>query len=92
MDQHCPRIIDVVRTPSGRHSAAATWARNYAPVRTERPDEADAVASLIEAVYAPWVAVVGQRPDPMDDVHPGSVTRGERHVVAEPSGTLAGWW
>ncbi|MFN6999407.1 MAG: GNAT family N-acetyltransferase [Elioraea tepidiphila] len=90
VDAHCPRIVEVVRATAARPSAAAIWTRNYAPIRPARTDEADAVASLVEAAYAPWVAVVGQRPGPMDDDYAARIARGEAHVVAEPSGALAG--
>jgi GST-like protein len=90
VDEHCPRIAEVVRATAARPSAAAIWTRNYAPVRPARPDEAAAVAALVEAAYEPWVAVVGQRPGPMDDDYAGRIARGEAFVVAEASGALAG--
>lgn len=90
VDAHCPRVLEVVRATAARPSAAAIWTRNYAPVRPARPDEAEAAAALVEAAYAPWVPVVGQRPGPMDDDYAARIDRGEAFVVAEPSGALAG--
>jgi glutathione S-transferase/predicted N-acetyltransferase YhbS len=90
VDEHCPRIAEVVRTTAARPSAAAIWTRNYEPVRPARADEAASVAALVEAAYAPWVPVVGQRPGPMDDDYASRIARGEVFVVAEASDVLAG--
>jgi GST-like protein len=90
VDAHCPRIAGVVRSTAARPSTAAIWTRNYAPMRPARPNEAAAIAALVETAYAPWVPVVGQRPGPMDDDYPGRIARGEAFVVAEASGALAG--
>ncbi len=90
VDAHCPRIAEVVRATAARPSAAAIWTRNYAPARPARPDEAAAIAALVEVAYAPWVPLVGQRPRPMDDDYAARVARGEAFVVAEASGALAG--
>lgn len=60
------------------------------PIRPAWPDEAAAVAALVETAYAPWVPVIGQRPGPMDDDYVGRIARGEAYVVAAPSGALAG--
>lgn len=90
VDTHCPRILDVVRATAARPAAAALWTRNYAPVRPARPDEASAVAALVETAYAPWVPAIGQRPGPMDDDYARRIARGEAFVVAEASGALAG--
>lgn len=90
VDAHCPRIAEVVRATAARPSAATIWTRNYAPPRLARPDKAAAIAALVEATYAPWVPVVGQRPGPMEDDYAARVARGEAFVVAEASGALAG--
>lgn len=90
VDANCPRIAAVVRATAARPAVAAIWTRNYAPVRPARADEAAAVAALVETSYAPWVAVVGQRPGPMDDDYAARIARGEAFVVAEASGALAG--
>jgi GST-like protein len=90
VDANCPRIAEVVRATAARPAAAAIWTRNYEPPRSARPDEAGAIAALVEAAYAAWVPVVGQRPGPMDDDYPARVARGEAFIVAEASGALAG--
>jgi GST-like protein len=90
VDAHCPRIAEVVRATAARPSAAAIWTRNYAPICPARPEEAGAIAALVEAAYAPWVAVLGQRPGPMEDDYAARVARGEAFVVADASGALAG--
>ena len=51
------------------------------PVRLARPGEAAAVADLVERAYAPWVAVVGRRPAPMDDDYPAHVAAREVFVL-----------
>lgn len=90
VDAHCPRIGEVVRATAARPSAAAIWTRNYAPIRPARPQEAGAIAALVEVAYAPWVPVLGQRPGPMDDDYAARVARGEAFVVTEAAGALAG--
>jgi GNAT superfamily N-acetyltransferase len=49
-------------------------------VRRARPDEAAAVAALVEAAFARHVAAVGRRPAPMDDDHAARIAAGEQWV------------
>lgn len=58
-------------------------------IRQARPDEADAVAALVERAYAPWVAVIGRRPAPMDDDYAARCAAGEAFVL-EQDGALRG--
>ena len=58
-------------------------------IRPARPDEAAALAALVEAAYARWVPIVGGRPLPMDDDYSARVAKGEAWV-AERDGTIAG--
>jgi GNAT superfamily N-acetyltransferase len=57
--------------------------------RLARADEAAAVAALVERAYAPWVAVVGGRPAPMDDDYAHHIAAGEVWVLADESGIAA---
>lgn len=55
-------------------------------MRRARPDEADAVAALVEAAFARHIAAVGQRPAPMDDDHAAHIAAGEQWVSDAPDG------
>jgi ribosomal protein S18 acetylase RimI-like enzyme len=48
-----------------------------------------AIVMLVEAAYAPWVAVIGRRPGPMDDDYAARIAAGEV-LVAEEGDALAG--
>ncbi len=37
------------------------------PLRKARPEDATAIAALVDAAYAPWVEIIGQKPGPMLD-------------------------
>jgi len=50
--------------------------------------DATEVAALVQRAYAPWVAVIGQRPAPMDDDYAARCAAGEAHVL-EQNGALA---
>jgi ribosomal protein S18 acetylase RimI-like enzyme len=54
--------------------------------RLARAEEAAAVAALVERAYAPWVAVVGGRPAPMDDDYAPHIAAGEVWVLADEAG------
>jgi ribosomal protein S18 acetylase RimI-like enzyme len=58
-------------------------------IRPARPDEADALKTLVEAAYARWVPVVGARPLPMDDDYAARVAAGQAFLL-EGAGTIAG--
>jgi GNAT superfamily N-acetyltransferase len=58
-------------------------------VRPARPDEAAAVAALVEAAFARHVEAVGRRPAPMDDDHAARIAAGQQFVADAPDGTLA---
>lgn len=51
--------------------------------------DAPAVAALVERAYAPWVAVVGRRPAPMDDDYPAHIAAAEVFLVTT-DGTIGG--
>jgi ribosomal protein S18 acetylase RimI-like enzyme len=57
--------------------------------RLARADEAAAVAALVERAYAPWVAVIGRRPMPMDDDYTHHIAVGEVWVLADGAGMAA---
>lgn len=58
-------------------------------IRAARTDEAEAVAALVERAYAPWVAVIGRRPAPMDDDYAARCASGVAWVL-EGEGALRG--
>jgi ribosomal protein S18 acetylase RimI-like enzyme len=52
-------------------------------MRRARPEEAAAVAALVEAAFARHVGAVGRRPHPMDDDHAAYVAAGEQWVLED---------
>ncbi|MBS0561900.1 MAG: GNAT family N-acetyltransferase [Proteobacteria bacterium] len=50
-------------------------------IRLAGPEEAAAVADLVQRAYQPWVAIVGRRPAPMDDDYPAHVAAREVFVL-----------
>lgn len=58
--------------------------------RPARPGEAAALTALVGRAYAPWVAVVGRRPGPMDDDYAARIAAGEAHVLEDAAGGIAG--
>ena len=58
-------------------------------IRPARPGEAAALAGLVERAYAPWVAVIGRRPAPMDDDYAARIAAGEAFVL-EADGAIRG--
>jgi GNAT superfamily N-acetyltransferase len=50
-------------------------------IRRAGAAEAAAVAALVERAYAPWVAVIGRRPAPMDDDYGARCAAGEAFVL-----------
>jgi ribosomal protein S18 acetylase RimI-like enzyme len=48
-----------------------------------------ALAALVEAAYAPWVAVIGRRPGPMDDDYAARIEAGQARVLDEQGTILA---
>ena len=50
-------------------------------IRRARPGEAPVLRALVERAYAPWVAIVGRRPMPMDDDYEARVAAGEAWVL-----------
>jgi GNAT superfamily N-acetyltransferase len=58
-------------------------------LRPARPDEAAALAALVERAYAPWVPIIGRRPAPMDDDYAARIAAGEA-LVLERDGALIG--
>jgi GNAT superfamily N-acetyltransferase len=57
--------------------------------RLARAAEAPALAALVERAYAPWVAVIGRRPAPMQDDYTARIAAGQAWVVTV-DGALAG--
>jgi len=58
--------------------------------RPARPAEAALLAALVERAYAPWIAVIGRRPGPMDDDYAARIAAGEAHVLEDGAGGIAG--
>ncbi len=52
-------------------------------IRPARPDEAGALHTLVELAYAPWVAIIGRRPLPMDDDYAARIRAGQAWVLDE---------
>lgn len=53
----------------------------HGPPRLAWPEEAAALAALVEAAYLPWVAIIGCRPGPMADDYAGRIAAGQAWVV-----------
>ena len=58
-------------------------------IRLARPEEAPALAAVVERAYAPWVPVVGRRPFPMQDDYAARVAAAQAWVL-EADGALRG--
>jgi ribosomal protein S18 acetylase RimI-like enzyme len=52
-------------------------------MRLARPEEAPALAALVERAYAPYVPVIGIRPLPMEDDYPARIAAGQAWVLDE---------
>ena len=50
-------------------------------IRRADAAEAAAVAALVERAYAPWVAVIGRRPAPMDDDYGARCAAGQAFIL-----------
>ena len=50
-------------------------------IRRADAAEAAAVAALVERAYAPWVAVIGRRPAPMDDDYGVRCAAGQAFIL-----------
>lgn len=50
-------------------------------LRPARPDESEAVTALVQRAYAPYIALLGRRPAPMDDDFAARIARGQAHVL-----------
>jgi len=50
-------------------------------IRPARPDDVDALRSIVERAYEPYVARIGRRPAPMDDDYRARVERGQVSVA-----------
>jgi ribosomal protein S18 acetylase RimI-like enzyme len=53
-------------------------------IRPAQREDVDAVRSLVERAYGPWVAVIGRRPGPMDWDYAELVAGGDVYVWASP--------
>ncbi|WP_144299727.1 GNAT family N-acetyltransferase [Elioraea rosea] len=58
-------------------------------LRGAREDDLASIRALVEAAYAPWIALIGRRPGPMDDDYAARIAAGEAQV-AEADGTILG--
>jgi GNAT superfamily N-acetyltransferase len=50
-------------------------------IRRATPADAASVAALVQRAYAPWVAVIGRRPAPMDDDYAALCEAGEAWML-----------
>lgn len=58
-------------------------------IRLAHPAEADALYALAASAYAPWVAVIGRRPLPMDDDYAARIRAGQAWVLDEGGSVVA---
>lgn len=58
-------------------------------LRPATAEDLGALAAIVEAAYAPWIAVIGRRPGPMDDDLAGRIAAGEVRVLEEAGAILA---
>jgi ribosomal protein S18 acetylase RimI-like enzyme len=58
-------------------------------VRQARPQEAAAIAALVESAFTRHIAAVGRRPAPMDDDVPARIAAGQQYVGDGPDGSLS---
>jgi ribosomal protein S18 acetylase RimI-like enzyme len=68
-----------------------TDARPSAVIRPADLADAGGIAALVEDAYAPWVAVVGRRPRPMDDDYGARCAKGHAWLLeldSEPVGAV----
>jgi ribosomal protein S18 acetylase RimI-like enzyme len=65
---------------------------SQAHIRPAVADDVEAIRSLVERAYAPWVPMVGLRPGPMDEDYAALVADGDVFVLGDPdaSGALIG--
>jgi ribosomal protein S18 acetylase RimI-like enzyme len=55
-----------------------------AHVRPAVADDVEAIRSLVERAYGPWVPIVGLRPGPMGEDYEALVAEGDVFVLADP--------
>jgi ribosomal protein S18 acetylase RimI-like enzyme len=53
-------------------------------IRPAQRDDVEAIRSLIERAYGPWVPVIGMRPGPMESDYAALVEEGDVYVWADP--------
>jgi len=58
-------------------------------IRPATPEEAPALAALVERAYCPWVPIVGRRPFPMQDDYAARIAAGQAWVL-QADGAIAG--
>lgn len=56
-------------------------------LRPARPEEAAAVAALVESAFSRHIEAVGRRPAPMDDDHAARIAAGQQYVSDAPDGS-----
>lgn len=54
-----------------------------AVIRLAKEGEAEALHALAHLAYAPWVAIIGRRPQPMDDDYAARIRAGQAWVLDE---------
>ena len=54
-------------------------------IRPAHLEDVEAIRSLVERAYGPWVPVIGRRPGPMDWDYEALVAEGDAHVWADPA-------
>lgn len=58
-------------------------------LRGAREGDLAAIRALVAAAYAPWIAVIGRRPGPVDDDYAARIAAGEAQL-AEADGSILG--
>jgi ribosomal protein S18 acetylase RimI-like enzyme len=53
-------------------------------IRLAQREDVEAIRSLVERAYSPWIQVIGLRPGPMDSDYAGLVEEGDVYVWAAP--------
>jgi len=54
-------------------------------IRPARPDDLASVEAIVQAAYAPYIPLIGQRPGPMLDDYAALIAKGCVHVLVEGS-------
>lgn len=79
-----PGAVDRARISGQDHGAMPA-----ATIRPARPEEASALAALVERAYTHYVPVIGRRPAPMEDDYSARIAAGQAFVL-ERAGSIVG--